>query len=121
MIHVKCLGAEHALFNRCSVEPHTLDAGLLEYRTPTELSLFVSNTGEVAARYQFIPPPNPIHDTMSPSIRLSPFPKWLMACPEFGEVLPGQRAEIKLTVLVTGGVDGVADDLTSNVEARDWS
>ena len=95
------------------MEPQLLDAGRLEYKTPVQLSLFVSNTGEVYAGYRFIPPPDPIHNTMRHRTTCTVFPKWLSAVPARGLVPPGQTAEVKLTVRVTGGIDGVADELTS--------
>lgn len=88
------------------MEPNQIDFGSVKYKERHTSSLFVVNTGEVSAMFGFIPPPDPAF-----AQHASPLPHWISAKPVAGEVAPGEKVEISLTIHVTGGMWGDANEL----------
>jgi phosphatidylinositol-bisphosphatase len=67
----------------------TLDFGPVRYDTPTTLTLKVKNIGTVVAEYVFVPKPS----------EDAPSQPWLRISSSTGLIIPGETAEIKITML----------------------
>lgn len=97
------------MFHRCRLEPNQIDFGSVKYKERHTSRLFVVNTGEVPAMFGFIPPPETAFEGGVHHGR--PLPPWISADPVAGEVVPGEEVEISLTIHVTGGMWGTANEL----------
>ncbi|GMH33923.1 hypothetical protein BSKO_01757 [Bryopsis sp. KO-2023] len=100
---------ELANIPRCSVEPGVLQIGKVGYKETVEHQIVAKNVGEVSATFGFIPPPDPVRDALY--CKLGALPQWVTASPLAGEIAPGEQVEIKITIRVTGGKWGSANEI----------
>lgn len=82
---------ENAAIPDTTVSATTLDFGSVGYMTPqTQVVTLRNSGGRVPARWRFIPKPN----------EASAHKAWVSLAPADGVLMPGQAAEIRVTVLV---------------------
>ncbi|KAH9903242.1 DNase I-like protein [Cubamyces lactineus] len=75
---------------RVRVTPAAIDFGRVFYKRPATRHLLIENVGKVPCSFRFVPP--------APTADLCPC--WLRMSAMTGLILPGEKAELSLTVLV---------------------
>eukprot|EP00955_Chlamydomonas_euryale_P011938 128355-Chlamydomonas_euryale.AAC.1 len=76
---------------RPRLRPTSLDAGLLRYGVPAQLSVTITNSGPVAGLFHFVPPPD---CSVYGEEEMPAVPAWVRASPDEGWVPAGERGGV---------------------------